>query len=207
MERQPDTVRGRQLGQVRAGDGNAGRAARGQAVVVGGGRGVRAAQVRHTAVGEPVAGRATGRRPLPRAAVLRPAGLDRAVPRHRERGPVAPVVGRRPVPERDAHRMARARAGRPQQRHRGGRLRDRARPAHRAADPQRRPHGAVRSTDVGARSHHPVHVRHTVPIDICCPPDCRTRFENRSIISRPRITAHLDPTIIIVCNQARIQKS
>lgn len=129
-----------------------------------------------------MAGHAAGRRTVPSAAVLGPAGRDRAVPRHRERGPVAPVVGRRAVPERDAHHLARGLAGR----HRGGRLRDRARPAHRAADPQRRPHGAVRSTGVGARSHHPVHVRHTVQLGVFCPPDCHAcihRFENHSIFS------------------------
>jgi len=53
-----------------------------------------------------VAGRPVGRRPVPRTVVLRAAGHHRAVPGHDAHGPVAAVVGRRAVPERDAYHLA-----------------------------------------------------------------------------------------------------
>lgn len=173
------------MGRVRAGAGGAGRAARGPAPVVGRGDGVRPAAARHTAVRGPVAGRAPGRRPVPRAAVLRPPGRDRAVPGHRERGQVAPVVRRRAVPQRHAHRVARAagrcrgrRARRAVRRGPRGRLRDRVRPAHRADGQERRSHGAVRPAGVGARPHTAVHVRQTVSVTPPPPPSSTgLRFE------------------------------
>jgi len=96
VEQEPDTLRGRPLGPVRATSG-AGCVARGPAPVVVGGRGLRADEVRHTAVRGPVARRAPGRRPVPRAPLLRTVGCDRAVSRHGERGQGAPVDGSRAV--------------------------------------------------------------------------------------------------------------
>lgn len=101
MEQEPDTLRGRPMGPVRATSG-AGCVARGAAPVVVGGRGLRADEVRHTAVRGPVARRAPGRWPVPRAPLLRTVGRDRTVPRHGERGKGAPVDGSRAVQERDA---------------------------------------------------------------------------------------------------------
>lgn len=218
VEPEPDTVRRWRLGPVRARAGDASRAARGLATVGLHGRGLRTAHVRHTTVGERVAGRAAGRRPVPCAFVLGAFGRDSPVPGHGVRGQRAPVVGRRAVQERHAHRLARGRERHhrhhyrrhhyrrhhycrhhrlhqhyhynhhlrhyhyplrhsphhPRRRHRwhpqqsnrrrsrSGRLRDSLRTAHRADGQKRRPHGAVRSTAVGARPHQAIHVGPTV---------------------------------------------
>jgi len=151
---EPDTVRGRQLGPVRAGPGGAGRAARGPTPVVVGGHGLRADEVRHTDVRGPVARPAPGRRPVPRAPLLRTAGRNRAVPGHGERGQGAPVDGRRAVRERVAYRLV--------LRRQGGWLRDHVRAAHRAAGQERWSHGAVRPTGLGPRHDRPVHVRQAI---------------------------------------------
>jgi len=96
VEQEPDTLRGRPLGPVRATSGTS-CVARGPAPVVVGGRGLRPFEVRHTAVRGPVARRAPGRRPVPRAPLLRAVGRDRAVSRHGERGQGAPVDRSRAV--------------------------------------------------------------------------------------------------------------
>lgn len=146
--------------------------------MVGRGPGLRAVEIRHTTVGGPVAGHAARSRPVPCALVLRTTGCDCAVPRHHERGQLAPVVGRRAVQERDANHLAselpvrRNRLGRsptetlfyglPVRRDRRGRLRDRVRAAHCADGQERRPHGAVRPTGLGSRPHRPIHIWRTV---------------------------------------------
>jgi len=96
-----------------------------------------------------VVGHSTGRRPVPRAVVLRTVGHHRAVPRHDAHGPIAQVVGSRAIQERDADHMARE-PSEWRQRDRRGRLRDIVRSANRAVGQRRRPHGTGRSTDLGS---------------------------------------------------------
>lgn len=156
----PGTHAVRRLGEVRARAVHARRAARGPAAVQQRHRGRTSPDRRHDAVGGHLAGHAAGRRPVPRVALLGAAGHHRTVPRHHARGRVAQVVGSGRVQERDAHHLARCPAGIGRgQRHRGGRLRDRVRPAHRVAGEGRRSHGPGRPAAVGHRHDQPVHGR------------------------------------------------
>lgn len=129
-------------------------------MVVRGG-GLRAAQVRYTAIGEPLAVCPAQRRPVPRAALFGTVRRDRAVSGHDERGPVASVVGHRAFSERDAHHLAGAHHPAVDLLQRRRRLRDHVRTAHRAAGQERRSHGAVRPTSLGSRFNQTIHVRQT----------------------------------------------
>jgi len=100
----PDAVR--RLGEVRARAIHAGSAARGPETAEQRHGGRTPPDGGHDAVGGYVAGRPAGRRPVPRPAVLRPAGHHCAVPRHDEHGQVAEVVGLGAVPERHADHLA-----------------------------------------------------------------------------------------------------
>jgi len=118
------------------------------------GHSLRADEVRHTDVRGPVARRASGRRPVPRAPLLRTAGRNCAVPGHGERGQGTPVDGRGAVWERYAYHLV--------SRRQGGWLRDHVRPAHRAAGQERWSHGALRPTGLGPRHDQSVHVRQAI---------------------------------------------
>lgn len=149
MERESDTVRTRRLAQVRTRAFNAPRSARGPTAVGVHGNRVRTAHVRRTKVREPVVGRTSRRRTVPRALVLGTDGRDRAVSGHGERGLLAQVEGRRKFQKSEAQLLAGTRTGLHVQQELCGRIRDHVRSSDFVAGKKRRSHGAVRPTGVG----------------------------------------------------------